>query len=644
MSHKTSLQLRAELSVLLAVVVTTVLALLSLMGEQAPVRFAGAEPGAAPAVATPAGERALRLALRWQLGQRYRYAVRYTTRQQAAFGATADDAPIGGRGQLEADLVLTPITLRGDVTTLVARLDEVRSYALDINGQAAFADLGAAKAVVEGYEAEVDLDIHGQVHGFRVNEADPELFKNLMQSLVLETSVTLDSNGAREWNALEGGLHGRAETSYRVVGHDETATTVRKTRREYASLRALVVREGVPAPEQELSYEMTATLHDRGHLLAVEVDESLRVAQGKKLDAATSLSLRLRAIDKVAQVAPRTVATTERDPHVFAPSAAARRNALVYRTDGLTFADLEAELKTIGGVGALPDHSRFLWRAAGLLRLHPELCERLVALVGDSSLGFEGKVALLDLLAGVGHAEGRAALVAALSRDVVRADPDYPAMVARLGLVREPDEQTVSFTQGLRAAAPSPTRDVATLSLGAAAGYFAERGETARAVTLVHTLMNDYAKAASASERVTLLGALGNAARSESESIVVGGLTDGDPEVRGAAANALRGLETETSRAALIKALGDNDAQVQRAALLAVGTDAFASSATGETLASLVTSGRVDASNWQAVVAWFSSHEATPAQMNAVADYLLARTNDADLIGNIRGLQSLIRA
>ncbi len=351
------------------------------------------------------------------------YALTLQTEQTAQML----DAPQTGR----LDLAAT-VELRCHEAQVVGlRFTDLQRHALTMLGQAVLTDAEAARAALVGPEALATLSPLGALESLQPPEGVDPLFRHLARAVLAEIQVVTDADPeAATWRVEEVTPLGRATVDYtRLPG-----LAGQRPRRPGEGPRR-VRAPGCPAPGHGRGprgdrRRAVARLRD-GRLDSLLGDETLSAlaADGRAvLEARTQLSLKL--VD-VGRFDPRAdAATLAARPRVSADgpdaSPALERRLLEARVDGLTMESLVDTVLEFGDGGTMPDHNRWLWRATGLLTLHPERCAELVAMFGDPNLTPAARGLLADLLANAGHPQAQAALRRMLDDDAARRDAAGP--------------------------------------------------------------------------------------------------------------------------------------------------------------------------------------------------------------------------
>jgi HEAT repeat protein len=242
---------------------------------------------------------------------------------------------------------------------------------------------------------------------------------------------------------------------------------------------------------------------------------------------------------------------------------------LALRVDGLTAEQLQDTLLKFANGGLLPDHNRFLWRATGLLKAHPELLVQMEALFHNAALESRGRQLVLDLLVGTGTPQAQAVLRSVLASRTAQADPNFVMFYQRLGLVAAPDEKTVA-TAAEHYRSPGPEgRPAAVYSYGAVLGNRLAQGDLL-AKGMANAVLKDLHEARTPQEQVLLLMALGNAGVPEQSADIATFASSGDALVRRATANALRKDMDPQVTSVLAGMVSDVETDVQRRALMSL--------------------------------------------------------------------------
>ena len=217
-----------------------------------------------------------------------------------------------------------------------------------------------------------------------------------------------------------------------------------------------------------------------------------------------------------------------------------------------------------------------VWRTAAfaLLRLNPKECEALAHVFEDENVTCETRLVVLDLLAGAGTFEAQVIMRRLLALSVARRDNRmFATFVQRLGIVECPDGPTLRFLMSVYAESrgePQDVRAACAYALGAAAGQAFASGDRDAAVRASDVLRRDLASAATASEKCSLVTALGNAGITNDVTVIARFTKEPDAPVRAAAALALRKLNVAEARAHLLLLLADGEPKVAQSALAAL--------------------------------------------------------------------------
>jgi hypothetical protein len=569
-------------------------------------------PGAAAAMP------ALRLA--WQVGSAYRYrlSVRADQTTYALKGSEGQGMDASGNTDLALDLVLHAVGRSGASTTFVATIDSVARHHLVALGRPLLDDDRSARENLGAHPFVVAIDGTGRVHAVRFAPDAPSGLRALAPWLVGLTAVTLPEDDAIAWNVAETGPFGASRAAY---VRDGLALT--RTRTAYDRLDAL-------PPWMTRTVTQVASTTDvkvapEGHLSSLAETEEVRTLDGAgdlRFEGKMTARVDLVAVGREGEPPPDVARFTE-VASLAGAGAEARDQALAERTAGMTTASMLADIAAFANGGVMPDHTRWLWRATGVLARDPKAAAALLAAYRGGGAGEKARALILDLLASSGRPEAQAALREALLDKTTRAAHDRALLVQRASFVSAPERATIEtvatlFREGRRDPA---LRTASAFALGATAGAVAANGDRTTASSVTRELAEAIDGAAPA-ERPLLVRALGNAGLAEDRARVTEYASDPSPEMRAAAASALRKMDETTTT--LIALLGDPSPEVQRAAMGALGGRALGDADIAR-LAEVVLAGRLDARLDGQLLTMLDAASARPSEVAAIARYVLAR-------------------
>lgn len=473
------------------------------------------------------------------------------------------EAPLGGRLDLDLDLQLRAYPSTGERQLVGVRIGTLRAHEVVVLDTPALPDATTASRILEHREVIIEIDRRGQIEALRFAPEDPTLFKHLAQMIVGELQVIVEP-GARTWIAHERNQHGLATTDYAVVDADAEAVELSRTRTDYAEV-AGAPTETLPTVEGRYRVRLARA----GHLLRLQGEETIQAGDAMRMSGRIDLEFTHSA--PITDGLPRLAAHgagERRVPGVVPASDASVRDTLEKRVGGLTPDQLVADLTRVAQGGAIADKNRWLWQATGLLRLKPELAERLVE--GFADANHAGRALTLDLLASVGHARAQAAMRTALGHDLSD-DPRGATLINRLGFIERPTGETLAFAAQRLAESEGAERTAWQYTLGAVAGHHARHGDAARAEAAAAPLLSALSAAQTPEDRRHALRALGNAGLEAHRDALLPHAQDDDRRVRRATARALRHLTDAESEATLANLVIDSDVAVQQAAISTLG-------------------------------------------------------------------------
>lgn len=442
---------------------------------------------------------------------------------------------------------------------VAAQLVELDHDELSVNGHDALEE--ASRLALRTRPFYLAVDPSGRIDQVSFEPGSPETFMRLAQLLASELRFELDAGAT--WSRTEPSLHGQLATDY--------SASVRGAEHQITRRSSLISSAWAEAAlPVSIDGQRTVTWHEGGRLLALSADErfELRDDSGVLLQSvATKLELRFVAEAKAPVPGRPALATLEaKRPTEIAVSERAERRALEQRVDGLTVKELESSLALAMVGGQAPDHSRFLWRASGLIEQDSAAIEPMKPLFRAASTTHAGRALILDLLVGAGTNAAQAALIELIDTPVVDADPLRVHLRQRLALLPSFTPETVRFLEE-KARAADPWHEPARIALGAAAHALRAQGEEETAARLGAYLVKTLEQATTAREIEVLLMALGNAKDPTHEAAIVAHVGHVEGSVRFAVADALRALPTASAEASLLGLVSDADPEVSRKAI-----------------------------------------------------------------------------
>lgn len=460
-------------------------------------------------------------------------------------------------------------------------------------------------------------------------DAPPEADR-LLHLLVLESQLELDS--APRWSRPEHHSLGEAEMAY-----TRTPAGVRRSVERHQRFGGLEAEE---LPKLQAEAETLFDFASDGSLRRLQDSWTY---EGPFFGGHKRFSLERRDATRAepqSWVGRARRYAEARGPGETKTSTRSLESALIQRAEGLTVEQCLVDLITHEAGGRMPDHERWLWRASGLLRLHPELALLMVPLLSRRTMSSTGRGLVLDLLAHVGHTEAQAALRTAMALPAVRSDPDFHLLYQRFSFVTEPDPETRAFVQaGLEAARPEH-KNAAAHTLGSVAGSSYRSGDREEALALTEPLLEALEKEMRPEKQAELLGALGNAGLPEHAELLLGFASSPHPEVRYQMAGSLRKLEGEAVTRSLVDLSADpSGAPIQRRALSTLGQRTVEDSAFDE-LCRRVQRGEI-APESQGILVTLLAQQLPDPRARAALEYLLqAPDTMTDVRARIRSVLS----
>jgi hypothetical protein len=354
--------------------------------------------------------------------------------------------------------------------------------------------------------------------------------------------------------------------------------SIERSRLEYTELEVLGSLVADDASQrQQLQGHGTIRLDDRGAIASIRQDEDFVLTTGN--DAVVFASQSRLALDAkgVSRFDPAEVDVASLDQKVddgrVAPDP---------RQGDMQFAGETSEQQITAGLsaygaGAHLPHG-YMTRTGAFLRLHPEKERELTALFTNAATPPRARELLTDIWSVAGDAAAQQAMRDALAWGADHVDPkDQAHYVQRFIFVEAPEAASASFVaasyESARDQGRAGVRGASAVALGAMVNRMAASpSQDDRVVARqMHALLTrDLMRAKSAVEQGALLEALGNAAQPEDARLVAAYGADSTDDVRESTALALRHMQSEAARSALLTLAGDRTPRVARAALRAL--------------------------------------------------------------------------
>jgi len=568
-------------------------------------------------------------AFRWPAGTLYTYGLKLSvvgTLGLADTGGPERQPPLTGRLVLEAELALRSygqLDEEGGPYVLGVRLARLQQLRWLFGEQPILPDGGEA---LVGPEILLIAAPDGRFRRLEAAAGESDVLLNLFRQVLAPLEVVVEP-GARSWTSRQTSPIGEARVAYTVQADERGLITLQRRPAGFVRLAAGPVLGGTATQVRGTS----AVVLDRvGHLSRLQGAERVVVTRTdgeEALRQEMKLDAQLLAVDRVSggpDAARRLAGLEPTGLGEVSTSGDIRRQLLEGRAGDLTGERLVQDLLLHGPAPHFPDLGRWMWRATGLLRLHPELCRDLVAVFASPRMTARGRERVLDLLAATGSPEAQTVLRELLERPEVTGAANRALLVQRLSLVADPTGETVDY---LRAQVQQGDRVgslAAAHSLGAAVG---RRSRAAGGEVDEHAaalLRSGLAAASTARDEAAWLGALGNAGLAEDVPLLARYAADQDPSVRAAVADALRQMSTPGADTLLLDLAADPDSYVQGRAL-SVLTDRPLTPDHLAALRRVVVEGPLGPGSFAALLSLLERHRRPPEASRPVVEALLAR-------------------
>jgi hypothetical protein len=439
------------------------------------------------------------------------------------------------------------------------------------------------------------LDRRGKVLSVRFDPAMSKLSQGFARGLISFTQFVFPSEGldkVNQWEAQEEDLNGQYVARYERVNHRPVKTN--------GSVRSLItfkkqITRYLPAVTKpsptEFNIEpaitpggsLMVTFDQRnGRVSALDGTESQTIElAGKTVVHAQSKvrlnylggevlgSGKLAALRAASSQRERSVAATPLSASVSKEESEASIERTELATDNLE--KLLADLAKLESASDDKNETPIYLKFKALIYLHPESSAPLGQVLATADAKSLTMRVLTGALGVVSNPEAQAALVGAIKAR----STDWPALSMLIPALNEASAPTPLAEETVRElASESPNHDIAStaqLTLGAMAHNLAETSPE-RATRIVDSLIKQIDASSSADTTRLLLLALGNAGSPHAYSTIARFTNDSSPDLRAAAASALRWVDSDQADAQLIKVLSsDPESVVRLEAATAIG-------------------------------------------------------------------------
>ncbi|MFO0968600.1 MAG: HEAT repeat domain-containing protein [Gemmataceae bacterium] len=520
---------------------------------------------------------------RFVAGERLVFRLEYTSASAADVGALGrgadgEEAEGSARSQevftsVETDIHATVLEANDEGTVLAWSLKKP-SIQFVVNGDLALPQAEAIEADLSR-EIIVVLDAQGAVRSIHLDPSLKSLSHSFARALLAATQVVLaDDGAATAWDAREEDPNGAYAADYEIEPITRGMSLIVKRRTEYfpavrrPSLHRVDV-ERVIRPSGGLSIRFNTA---EGRVESVDGAEVTSVLVEGKVVARTETTTKLTFVrrdvlepEARAQIDRRAAALRRTRAITLATEApASEREAIIQRSE-LGEDTIDTILPQLAKLEADKDASdtRAYLKVKALVYLHPEACGRLAQEMIAAKTDSRTFRLVMDAFSSVGNDAAQAALakgIAARSGDMAA----LTFLVPALAMVETPTPLAEETLRGLATKATDPNlRAAAELGLGTMAHQLG-MVEPDRANAIVRDMAVALAAAPSSEARRHYLLVLGNAGSEATFDLVAKYLAAAEPEVRSAAAAALRFLESARAEELLCKVLReDADADVR---------------------------------------------------------------------------------
>lgn len=515
---------------------------------------------------------------RFTVGERLVYRLEYLSASASDFAGLTDEADSTAsaiHANVEADLHATVVETTPDGAWIVFTL-RTPAVQMAANGALALAQAEETRADLQR-SILAFVDAQGRIRAVHIDPNMASLPHAFARALLASTQVALPVDPANTtWETTEHDPNGVYSASYRrkpdMAVITKKRTSYRPMERSH-SIRRLPVNHIIePSGELTIRFDESA-----GRVESIAGREATTVRMNGKIVARGETNvkmtfLRAETLDAKAQKTLRDGCERLKAAPAIALSTAVSDTAqlaAIHRSD-LGDASVDSLLAELANLEAdQKSDTQLYFKLKALISLQPEVCPRLAKVLSAAAAQSRTMQILADALSSVGHAQAHAALAEAI-RARGEDERALALLVPALAMVETPTPAAEDALRELADRTPHPSiRQAAELGLGTMAHQLAG---SERATAIARGMAKKLQAATSDDSRRQLLLALGNAGSDETLDAIVPHLKAAAPEVRGAAAAALRWLKTPRADEQLCNILAtDADATVRLEAATALG-------------------------------------------------------------------------
>jgi len=483
---------------------------------------------------------------------------------------------------LHGTLSVTVLEADAEHTALVYRLAQAEAR-FQVDGQ----DDPERSLLIQrglGRPVFVRLDHRGRIQSLWFDSETGALAKDVARALLAATQVVGPEAGAAapglEWDADENDQSGALVAHY----HRLADGTVHKTKLRYVQPEPTKRgRTIVLSPTIQSDGEYVATLDAAGCLTGRSVTDAQSQTVQEKFVGQGTLKLDVHLLRKEAAPATELAALgathaeqarTDRGTGLYVPRSPEQDELAIQRQE-LGSATIEGLLADLAMVErAKPqerDVTRLFLKFKALAIVRPETCAKLAGLLSAAEAGSLRMHLLADALEAAGNPAAQAALCA-VAQSRAEDEPSMAILIPALSAAESPTPQTQQTLE--RLAFQSRNKHIASksqLALGHLARNLADESPS-RAAKIVQQLLQNLADPAAADSRWQLLLAVGNSGSLEALPTLTRYLDNPAPDLRGAAAWAMRWINSpDVDRLLTAKVLpGEKDRAVRLEAVRAL--------------------------------------------------------------------------
>jgi hypothetical protein len=514
---------------------------------------------------------------RFTLGERIVYRLEYTSASAADLGLLSGGGPKNEQtifANVETDLSATVVEVSGERALIAYRF---RKPEVQVVCDGDLALLQAEMIATDlGRTLLATVDRQGRIISVQLDPEVRSLSDAFIRTLLAETQIVLPRESRQtDWQSREEDPNGAYLARYA-----EDAAVLTKTKIEYLpralshAVRSLkAVSTATPSGQMTVQFDVAA-----GCVRSIDGTTATSIIVDEKVVARTEITLKMQLTSREMLTASdrdeamRRTNTLKKSPAIVLSAPSATNDEAIHRNE-LGDATAEKLLADLAALETRPDgeETPLYLKLKALVYLQPDACPMLAKVLAAAKTDSRSMAILTEALSSIGHPAAQAALCDVI---IARRDDEVAlaGLIPALAMVERPTQASESLLVELgKNTLSAIVRESVELGLGTMARQMLD-SQPARSDRIVATMLARLAAATSVEERRLVLSVLGNVGADKTLPAVAACLRDAAPEVRAAAASALRFIElAEADRLLTDTLVNDTDANIRVEAATALG-------------------------------------------------------------------------